>query len=74
MDPTYSVVGAASLSAQVPRDTQIAALGPVGSGHPSGPKTRARLQGYFTRSEPLPACVRQRWGAVMTLRQQSLIP
>lgn len=72
-DLTYTVVGAASIFAKVHRDAQIEALGAVGSGYPSDPKTRAWIKGFFDRNEPLPACVRTRWGTIETLRQQSLL-
>jgi ribonuclease HII len=72
-DLNYTVVGAASIYAKVYRDAHITALGPVGSGYPSDPKTRAWLKGFFERDEPLPPCVRTRWATVETLRQQALL-
>ena len=72
-DLTYTVVGAASIYAKVHRDAQIEALGAVGSGYPSDPKTRAWIRGFFERNEPLPDCVRKRWGTVDALRQQALL-
>ncbi|HCH62111.1 MAG TPA: ribonuclease HII, partial [Deltaproteobacteria bacterium] len=42
-DLTYPVVGAASIGAKLLRDARIEALGPVGSGYPSDPVTRAWL-------------------------------
>lgn len=72
-DLTYTVVGASSIFAKVHRDAQIEALGEVGSGYPSDPKTRSWIKGFFDRNEPLPACVRKRWGTIETLRQQSLL-
>lgn len=71
-DATYPVVGAASIFAKVARDAAIAALGPVGSGYPSDPVTRAWLSGFLARGDALPACVRTRWGTLDALRQQSL--
>lgn len=71
-DLTYPVVGAASIFAKTDRDRVIASLGPVGSGYPSDPVTRAWLKGFLDRDEPLPACVRTRWGTLDKLRQQSL--
>lgn len=71
-DATWPVVGAASIYAKLHRDAAIEALGPVGSGYPSDPVTRAWLQGFLTRGEPLPSCVRTRWGTLGELRQQGL--
>lgn len=71
-DLTYPVVGAASIVAKVARDAAIAALGPVGSGYPSDPVTRAWLLDHIRRDAPLPACVRTRWGTLDNLRQQAL--
>lgn len=72
-DGTYPVVGAASIFAKVARDAEIEALGPVGSGYPSDPVTRAWLLGFLERGEPLPPSVRQRWGTLDNLRQQRLL-
>lgn len=72
-DLNHAPCGAASIFAKVDRDAAITALGPeVGSGYPSDPVTRAWLQGFLTRGEPLPGCVRQRWGTLDALRQQAL--
>ena len=71
-DLTYPVVGAASIGAKLLRDARIAELGAVGSGYPSDPITRAWIAGFLTRGEPLPACVRTRWGTIDKLRQQHL--
>lgn len=71
-DATYAVVGAASIFAKVARDAEIVALGPVGSGYPSDPVTRAWLQGFLDRGEPWPPSVRTRWGTIDALRQQGL--
>ena len=71
-DLNYPVVGAASIVAKVARDAEIAALGPVGSGYPSDPKTRAWLMDFLKRDAPLPDCVRTRWGTIENLRQQAL--
>ena len=74
-DATYPLVGAASVCAKVARDVAVAALGPVGSGYPSDPVTRAVLAGFLARDEPLPAWVRSRWGTLAALRQQmTLLP
>lgn len=73
-DATYPLVGAASIVAKVQRDRHIEAMGPlVGSGYPSDPRTRAWLQGFLQRGEPLPDTVRKRWGTLDALRQQSLL-
>ena len=71
-DLTYPVVGAASIFAKVHRDKQIEALGDVGSGYPSDPKTRRWLKGFIDRNEDFPPCVRTRWGTIENLKQQSL--
>jgi len=71
-DLTYPVVGAASIFAKLLRDERIHALGEVGSGYPSDPVTRRWLAGFLQRDEPLPACVRTRWGTIDKLRQQQL--
>lgn len=71
-DATWPVVGAASIFAKVARDEAVAALGEVGSGYPSDPKTRAWLSARLREGDPLPACVRTRWGTIDTLRQQRL--
>ncbi|MEL6344994.1 MAG: ribonuclease HII [Myxococcota bacterium] len=71
-DANHVPVGAASIFAKVQRDARIEALGPVGSGYPSDPKTRKWIQGFMQRNEPLPDCVRKRWGTIEALRQQTL--
>jgi len=71
-DANYPVVGAASIAAKVNRDAAIKALGPVGSGYPSDPVTRKWLLGFLRSGEPLPDCVRKRWGTINNLRQQTL--
>jgi ribonuclease HII len=72
-DLTYPVAGAASIAAKVSRDEAIHSLGPVGSGYPSDPVTRAWLTGFLRRGEEFPDCVRKRWGTIQNLRQQSLL-
>ena len=54
------------------RAAAIQAWGPVGSGYPSDPVTRAWLTGFIQRNEPFPSCVRTRWGTIENLRQQVL--
>lgn len=71
-DATWPVVGAASIFAKLARDAAIEALGPVGSGYPSDPVTRAWIAGFLERGAPLPDCVRTRWGTLDALRQQRL--
>ena len=71
-DHTYAIVGAASIFAKTERDAEITALGAVGSGYPSDPKTRNWLMGFIERDEAFPPCVRTRWGTIEKLRQQSL--
>ncbi|MDP2314563.1 MAG: ribonuclease HII [Pseudomonadota bacterium] len=80
-DSTFPVVGAASIFAKVARDAAIAAIGvitvqdghgPIGSGYPSDPVTRAFLSGRLATPDPLPAFVRTRWATLDILRQQAL--
>jgi len=71
-DANHPHCGAASIFAKVDRDAVIAELGPVGSGYPSDPVTRAWLTGFITRGDAFPACVRTRWGTIENLRQQTL--
>lgn len=76
-DSTWPVVGAASIFAKTARDAAMDALSdlhgvPLGSGYPSDPKSRAWIAGFLSRDEPLPACVRSRWGTIENLRQQTL--
>ncbi len=73
-DANHPPVGAASIFAKLDRDAAIAALGPVGSGYPSDPKTRAVIRGYLQRGEARPARVRRRWGTIDALRQEALFP
>ena len=66
-DLHFPICGAASIVAKVHRDDLIEdlkALGDIGSGYPSDPKTRSWLTGFLIRGEPFPSCVRQRWGTV----------
>lgn len=71
-DLNHPAVGAASIFAKLARDAATEALGPVGSGYPSDPVTRAWIKGFLDRDAPLPPCVRSRWGTIDKLRQQSL--
>lgn len=71
-DLNHPAVGAASIFAKLARDAAIAELGPVGSGYPSDPVTRAWILDHIRRDAPLPACVRSRWGTIDKLRQQAL--
>ena len=80
-DSTWPVVGAASIFAKVARDAAIAELevvtlrdghGPIGSGYPSDPVTRAFLSRRLAATDPLPAFVRTRWATLDILRQQAL--
>ena len=71
-DGNYRPCGAASIFAKQARDAIIHTLGPVGSGYPSDPKTRAWLLGFIERDETFPDCVRTRWGTIDSLRQQHL--
>lgn len=80
-DGTYPVVGAASIFAKVARDAAIveidaatvaAGQGPIGSGYPSDPVTRAFLSARIAEHAPLPPFVRTRWGTIEVLRQRPL--
>jgi len=76
-DANWPVVGAASIFAKVARDAAMVELSQahgefLGSGYPSDPVSRRFIAGYLTRREPLPACVRTRWGTIDKLRQQVL--
>lgn len=71
-DATWPVVGAASIWAKTTRDAAITTLGPVGSGYPSDPTTRAVIAGLLRSGAPLPPWVRTRWSTIDLLRQQSL--
>ena len=75
-DLNFPICGAASIVAKVHRDAiieELKALGDIGSGYPSDPKTRSWLAGFLRRGEPFPSCVRQRWGTIDKLRQQQLL-
>jgi ribonuclease HII len=71
-DATWPVVGAASIFAKTTRDARVDALGPVGSGYPSDPVTRALLCDLLAAERPLPPWVRRRWATLDQLRQQPL--
>ncbi|MFH1464135.1 MAG: ribonuclease HII [Pseudomonadota bacterium] len=73
-DLTWIAVSAASVLAKVRRDAEIEALGPVGSGYPSDPTTRALLTKLLASGAPLPPWVRSRWGTLQRLRQAALFP
>ena len=66
-DAKYPVVQAAAILAKVTRDAEIARLarrwGPLGSGYPSDPVTRAWLAGALRRG-PLPPFVRRSWATL----------
>lgn len=76
-DHTYPVVGAASIFAKTTRDDALAAWadahGPLGSGYPSDPKTRAWLTAWAASREPWPPFVRTRWQTVRDLAQTTLL-
>jgi ribonuclease HII len=64
-DERYEEVAAASVVAKVERDARVEALsaeyGPVGSGYPSDPVTRAFLARVVDETGGLPACARRSW-------------
>ena len=72
-DATYAVVGAASVVAKTARDDALAALaaehGPLGSGYPSDPVTRAWLVAHAATRAPWPPFVRTRWQTITDLAQ-----
>jgi ribonuclease HII len=77
-DETYLLVGAASIVAKVARDEHVESLvaeyGPVGSGYPSDPTTRAFLSDYVAEHGELPACARRSWSTsedVLAAAEQS---
>ena len=80
-DATCPLVAAASVVAKVERDTTIDALnaeypnhGPVGSGYPSDPETRAFLRRYVGDTGDLPDCARASWSTaadVLAAAEQS---
>lgn len=75
-DHTFPVVGAASIFAKTTRDDALHALdaehGPLGSGYPSDPVTRAWLAAWAASGRPWPAFVRTRWQTITDLGQQAL--
>jgi ribonuclease H len=70
-DATYAVVGAASVFAKTTRDADLEVLdgqwGPLGSGYPSDPTTRAWLAERARAGAPWPDFVRTRWGTIADL-------
>ena len=80
-DAAYPLVAAASVVAKVERDARIDALsagypehGPVGSGYPSDPETRAFLRRYVGDTGELPDCARASWSTaddVLAAAEQS---
>jgi ribonuclease HII len=79
-DETHPVVGAASVVAKAERDRLVAALadehGPVGSGYPSDPTTRAFLREHVREHGCLPACARASWSTcadVLAAAEQSAL-
>jgi ribonuclease HII len=80
-DTASPVVGAASVVAKVERDARMSSLaadyaeyGPIGSGYPSDPKTRAFLREYVGETGELPDCARASWATaddVLAAAEQS---
>ncbi len=80
-DAAYPLVAAASVVAKVERDARIDALagdypdhGPIGSGYPSDPETRAFLRRYVGDTGELPECARASWSTaddVLSAAEQS---
>jgi len=83
-DDADAHVAAASVVAKVARDAHVAALaerygdeyGPVGSGYPSDPATRAFLRTYVDEHGELPGCARASWSTstdVLAAAEQSAL-
>jgi len=76
-DHTYPIVGAASIFAKTTRDRALAELddahGPLGSGYPSDPKTKAWLRSWAASPHPWPPFVRTRWQTIQDLGQRKLL-
>ena len=64
-DEDHPIVSAASVIAKVERDAHVADLadeyGPLGSGYPSDPETRAFLEAHVAETGQLPGCARASW-------------
>lgn len=77
-DRDFPIVGAASIFAKTHRDAQLAEAdathGPLGSGYPSDPVTRAWITGWAQRGAPWPPFVRTRWQTITDLAQLALSP
>lgn len=76
-DANHAACGAASIVAKTTRDALLDALrpgwGPLGSGYPSDPVTRAWLAAHAASGTPWPDFVRTRWGTIEALAQGALI-
>jgi ribonuclease HII len=77
-DAAHAVAGAASVVAKAERDRRVAELadeyGPVGSGYPSDPTTRAFLREWVRDHGGLPDCARASWATcadVLAAAEQS---
>lgn len=70
-DRNHPVCSAASIFAKTERDAALAELdalhGPLGSGYPSDPVTRAWLTAQAATGAPWPDFVRTRWGTIASL-------
>jgi ribonuclease HII len=70
-DRNHPVCGAASIFAKTARDAALAEIdaahGPLGSGYPSDPVTRAWLEAHAATGDPWPDFVRTRWGTITSL-------
>ncbi|MXV63487.1 ribonuclease HII [Natronorubrum sp. JWXQ-INN-674] len=69
-DDDSQLVGAASIVAKVERDAHVADIaeeyGPIGSGYPSDPNTRAFLESYVAEHGALPPFARESWSTCET--------
>jgi len=75
-DANHATVAAASIFAKTTRDAALAVIdaefGPVGSGYPSDPETKAWLAAWSASRRPWPHFVRTRWQTIDNLAQQSM--
>ncbi|MCD6414440.1 MAG: ribonuclease HII [Candidatus Diapherotrites archaeon] len=64
-DVNYPIVSAASIIAKVQRDSSVRKLenmyGPLGTGYPHDPLTKAFLEKCFSEDRKFPSCVRKTW-------------
>ena len=75
-DANHPTVAAASIFAKTTRDAALAELesqwGPLGSGYPHDPHTRAWLTEWSRSGKPWPSFVRTRWDTIGKIAQQAM--